>query len=230
MTTPSLIVAIDGHSSTGKSTLAKRLAEAFQLVYVDSGAMYRAMTYHAMQSGLAIDDSFGKDEQALDELLQSAEISFVRDANGANRTFLNGEDVEEQIRTMEVSSKVSVVSAVSAVRKDLVRQQRNLAQNHGVVMDGRDIGTVVFPNADLKIFMTASPEVRAQRRYDELIAKGAKVTLEEVMTNLTSRDEMDSSRADSPLEKAVDAVVLDNSNLTPQEQFDLACTWVKERM
>ncbi|NVK28282.1 MAG: (d)CMP kinase [Flavobacteriia bacterium] len=228
MAKQTLTIAIDGHSSTGKSTLAKALAKHFGFIYVDTGAMYRAITLAALQSGLLSNpESFGSNEEEISSLIASTNISFYRNDEGVNRTRLNGIDVEEEIRTMDVSSLVSYVSKVSAIRKALVDQQRQMSQGESVVMDGRDIGTVVFPNADLKIFMSASNEVRAQRRFEELSAKGKSVTFEEVLHNLTERDRIDSSREDSPLVMAEDAVLLDNSDMSQQEQFDLAKSWIE---
>ncbi|KAB2806800.1 (d)CMP kinase [Phaeocystidibacter luteus] len=228
MSGKNLTIAIDGHSSTGKSTLAKGLAKHFGFIYVDTGAMYRAITLAALRKGLLSDpERFGKDASEVEQLLKETTISFYRDAHGANRTKLNGSDVEDEIRAMEVSSRVSYVSAVSAIRKALVDQQRRMSEGESVVMDGRDIGTVVFPNADLKIFMSASNEVRAQRRFEELTSKGKKVTFEEVLENLTERDRIDSSRADSPLVMAEDAVLLDNSSMSQAEQFELAKSWIE---
>ncbi len=222
-----ITIAIDGKSSTGKSTLAKQLAEHFGFIYVDSGAMYRAITLEAWKGGYLDDNNEVKD---VDGLIKRTRISFLRDANGKNRTVLNGKDVEDEIRKMDVSNRVSYVSAISAVRRAMVDQQRDLAKGSSVVMDGRDIGTVVFPNADLKIFMTASDEIRAVRRFQELQSKGVSITLEEVAKNLTERDAIDSSRADSPLVMASDARKLDNSNLSPEAQFQKVVSWVESLM
>ncbi len=219
-----LTIAIDGRSSTGKSTLAKQLAEHLGFIYVDTGAMYRVVTLQAMRGG-HIDDDLNVSN--VEGLIANTHISFYRDSEGKNRTKLNGEDVEQEIREMEVSKRVSYVSAIPEVRRALVDQQRKMAEGSSVVMDGRDIGTVVFPNADLKIFMTASTEVRTQRRFDELKAKGVEITLEEVRQNLEERDKIDSGREDSPLRMADDAVELDNSNLTPEEQFEKVVNWVR---
>lgn len=229
--TAKITVAIDGHSSTGKSTLAKAIAKKFGFLYVDSGAMYRAATLQAMRMNLlGTGTPLENNADGIQSLLNQLKIDFYIANDGANRTLLNGEDVEDEIRTMEISSRVSAVSKISEIRKALVDQQRQISEGNSVVMDGRDIGTVVFPNADLKIFMTASDEVRSQRRYDELTAKGNEVTLEEVRANLLERDRIDSQRADSPLVQAEDAILLDNSNLTRQEQFDKVVGWVEEKL
>lgn len=225
-----ITIAIDGYSSTGKSTLAKRLASALSYLYVDSGAMYRAVTLLAIRNEFIEPDGSVKTDDLVD-LLSRSEISFRIDGKGKNRTFLNGEDVEKQIRSMRVSSAVSPVSAVSGVRRLLVDRQQQMGLGGGVVMDGRDIGTVVFPAAELKIFMTASPEIRSQRRFEELKSKGIDdVTLREVAENLAERDMIDSSRSDSPLTQADDARLLDNTNLGPDEQFDLALAWAQEEI
>ncbi|HMQ89962.1 MAG TPA: (d)CMP kinase [Flavilitoribacter sp.] len=211
-----IIVAIDGYSSCGKSTLAKALAGRLGYAYVDSGAMYRAATLYLLQHGIGIEEE-GAIEAALDDI----HIRFERNPSG-NRTLLNGEDVEEQIRSMEVSAVVSEVSAISPVRRAMVRQQQNMGKHKGIVMDGRDIGTVVFPDAELKIFLTAAKDIRVARRYRELTAKGIDISLDEVEENLAHRDLIDSTRDDSPLRQAEDAVVLDNSRLTPEQQLDRA--------
>lgn len=215
-----ITIAIDGHSSTGKSTLAKELAQALNYIYVDTGAMYRAVTFYALQQRFISKDFF--DSKSLISNLDEISLDFVFNEDlGYAEMYLNGVNVEREIRSMEVSSFVSKVATVSEVRAKLVQQQQVYGNNKGVVMDGRDIGTVVFPDAELKIFMTASSEVRAQRRYLELKEKGAQVTFDEVMANVQERDEMDSSRKDAPLIQAADAVVIDNSEMTRKEQFDL---------
>ncbi|AXG74291.1 (d)CMP kinase [Flavobacterium arcticum] len=214
-----ITIAIDGFSSTGKSTLAKQLAKHLGYVYVDTGAMYRAVTYYAMQKGYIDDTHF--DKTALIKDLPNINLRFSFNSElGFAEMYLNGENVEKVIRTLEVSNKVSRVAEVSEVRAKLVEQQQEMGADKGVVMDGRDIGTVVFPNAELKLYMTASAITRAQRRYDELIAKGDTVTYEQVLKNVEERDRIDSSREDSPLVKADDAIAIDNSKLTIQEQFD----------
>jgi CMP/dCMP kinase len=221
-----IIIAIDGHSSCGKSTLAKQMAQNLGYVYVDSGAMYRAVTLYAIRNHLIKNGAPDKD--ALIYSLSDIKLSFELNAENLPEIVLNGENVEKQIRSMEVSGMVSPVSVISEVRRFLVLQQRAIAKNKGVVMDGRDIGTVVFPNAELKIFLTASPEVRAERRYKELIEKGTPASYEDVLANLQERDYIDSNRDDSPLKQANDAVLLDNSNLTREEQFNEAMQLVKK--
>ncbi|UTW66269.1 (d)CMP kinase [bacterium SCSIO 12643] len=218
-------IAIDGFSSCGKSTLAKQLAKEIKYVYVDSGAMYRAVTLFAMREDLFNDLKL--DEEALKERIDEVHVKLVYDSlNDQQVTYLNDENVEEEIRKMPVSQRVSQVAVVKEVRDRMVFLQQEMAKDKGVVMDGRDIGTVVLPNAELKIFMTASPDVRAQRRMDELIAKGEQVTLEEIKQNLTHRDHIDQTREESPLRQAEDARVLDNSNLTRAEQLDLVKSWI----
>ena len=213
-----ITIAIDGYSSTGKSTIAKQIAKELGYIYVDSGAMYRAVTYYAIQNGFISDDNFDKVNfiKSLDDI----NLSFVfNPKKGFAEIYLNEINIEKEIRTMEVSGKVSIVSEIPEVRRKLVYQQQLMRKQGGIVMDGRDIGTVVFPDAELKIFMTASPEVRAQRRFDELIKRGDKVEFDEVFKNVQERDYIDSHRADSPLIKADDAIELDNSNLTLTEQY-----------
>ncbi|OIQ30255.1 MAG: cytidylate kinase [Bacteroidetes bacterium MedPE-SWsnd-G2] len=214
-----ITIAIDGFSSTGKSTIAKQLANALGYVYVDSGAMYRAVTLHAMNKGFISDDHF--DVEGLINDLPNLTIFFkFNNKLGIGEVFLNDVNVEGQIRNLEVSRKVSQVAAISEVRVMLVKQQQRMGQFKGVVMDGRDIGTVVFPDAELKLFMTSSAETRAQRRYDELIASGDDVEFKDILENVVSRDHIDSTREDSPLVKAEDAIEIDNSHLTKTEQFD----------
>jgi cytidylate kinase len=220
-----IIIAIDGHSSCGKSTLAKQMAQKLEYVYVDSGAMYRAVTLYAIQNNYIKNGA--PDTEALIAALPLINLSFELNADKLPEILLNGVNVEKEIRSMEVSGMVSPVSTISAVRRFLVIQQRAIATQKGVVMDGRDIGTVVFPNAELKIFLTASAEVRAQRRFDELIEKGTPASYADVLANLQERDFIDSNRDDSPLKQADDAILLDNSNLTRQEQFDTAMQMVK---
>ena len=220
-----IVIAIDGHSSCGKSTVAKDLAKALSIAYIDTGAMYRAVTLFALRKGLISDGKV--DEKTLIENLPQLEITFDFNAQlKRNETFLNGENVESEIRNLAVSNSVSIISAIGAVRRQLVEWQRLMGDKISVVMDGRDIGTVVFPNADLKIFMTASDEVRAQRRFDELTAKGQKVDFEEILNNVRERDRIDSTRAESPLRKADYALLLDNSQMTMQEQFD----WIMDKL
>lgn len=227
MSTKKIIIAIDGHSSCGKSTMAKSLAKELGYVYIDSGAMYRVVTLVALRNGW-IENKVPNKEKIL-EGLKDVRITFKWDEEkGMNTTFLNGEEVEDEIRQLEVSENVSPVSAIAEIREEMVRQQRENAKNKGIVMDGRDIGTVVFPDAELKIFMTASPEIRAQRRYLELTEKGQEVNFEEILANVEGRDKIDSSRAASPLKKADDALVLDNSHLSRKEQLEWAINKVKE--
>ncbi|WP_347053710.1 (d)CMP kinase [Flavobacterium olei] len=222
-----ITIAIDGFSSTGKSTLAKQLARELEYVYVDTGAMYRAVSYFAMQNNLIGSDFFKID--ALIEALPQIKLEFKYNSDlGFAEMYLNGESVEKQIRTIEVSNFVSQVAAISEVRTKLVEQQQEMGTNKAIVMDGRDIGTVVFPNAELKIFMTASAETRAQRRFDELQQKGDTVSYEEVLKNVTDRDHMDTHREDSPLVIADDAIEIDNSYLTKEEQFSAVLELVKD--
>ena len=224
-----ITIAIDGFSSTGKSTIAKQLANKLGYVYVDSGAMYRAMTLFAMQKDLVSENHL--DRETLIHSLDQASLHFEFNPDlGYAEIFLNGENVEGQIRTLEVSNLVSKIAAISEVRRKLVAIQKEIGKNKGVVMDGRDIGTVVFTNAELKIFMTSSAETRAQRRFDELIEKGQKVSYEEVLHNVVERDRIDTTRADSPLIKADDAIEIDNSNLTKEEQFDKILKLVEEKL
>jgi len=219
MTKRRIIVAIDGFSSTGKSTLAKELARALGYVYVDTGAMYRAVTLFAMENGYIGPDFF--DRESLVNSLPSVKLHFEFNPElGFGEMFLNGRNVEAEIRTIGVSGYVSQVAEVSAVRAKLVEQQKHMGDGKGIVMDGRDIGTVVFPDAELKIFMTASPHTRAHRRFDELRAKGQEVTFEEVHRNVVRRDHIDTHREDSPLRKAPDAIEIDNSDLSREEQFE----------
>ena len=213
-----IIIAIDGFSSCGKSTFAKQIAARLGYIFIDTGAMYRAVTLYALEhdairSGIV-------DEEAVERLLDDISITFrFNPERGASDIYFNGDRVEGKIRTIEVSNCVSGVSAIAAVRRKLVAMQQEMGRRRGVVMDGRDIGTVVFPDAELKIFMTADPLVRAQRRYDELRAKGDDVSLEAIERNVRERDEADMHRAVSPLRQAADAVVLDNSRMTVAEQM-----------
>lgn len=211
-----IIIAIDGYSSTGKSTMAKALALKIGYRYVDTGAMYRAVTLLAMRLGLIGTDGT-VDERKLISALEEATIDFAVTPSG-QRTLLNGEDVEDPIRTMEVSANVSTIAAIAAVRRDLVERQRIYGLQKGIVMDGRDIGTTVFPDAELKIFVSAPASVRAERRFKELTAKGEQTTFNEVLANVEHRDLIDTTRAESPLRRAADAIDLDNSNMTIDEQ------------
>jgi len=214
-----IVVAIDGVSSCGKSTMAKNLAKAVGYTYVDSGAMYRAITFYALSHGFFRNDLV--DEKLLRASLDQVDISFqISPENGQTETYLNGKNVEEEIRGMDVANKVSQIAAIDFVRHALVAKQQQLGQKKGLVMDGRDIGTVVFPDAELKIFVKASAAVRAQRRLDELLAKGQQATYEEVLENVEQRDQMDINRKVSPLRRADDAIELDNTDLTIHEQQD----------
>ena len=214
-----IIVAIDGFSSTGKSTIAKELAKKLGYLYVDTGAMYRAVTYYAMQHGYVAKDFLFED--GLVENLDKIELSFkFNDKLQFSEMYLNGKNVENEIRSLDVSKLVSKVSTISEVRKKLVEQQQKMGVSKGLVMDGRDIGTVVFPDAELKLFTTASPEKRATRRYKELLEKGHKVTFEDILENVQQRDFIDSTREDSPLTKANDAIEFDNSDMGLKEQFE----------
>ena len=219
-----IIIAIDGFSSCGKSTLAKAVAKALNYGYVDSGAMYRAVTLYLIQN-----DIDHADLPVVEAALDAIHIRFVA-SPGGNRTYLNGKDVEEEIRSMKVSALVSPVSAIPVVRRAMVKQQQAMGKEKGIVMDGRDIGTVVFPEAELKIFVTADVEVRAKRRFQELKEKGLSVDLQEVRQNLALRDHIDSTRDDSPLKQAEDALVLDNTSLNPDEQLQVVLDWAKEQM
>ncbi len=228
MTVKKIIIAIDGHSSCGKSTMAKSLAQELGYIYIDSGAMYRVVTLYALRKGL-INNGMPETEKIITEL-KNIKITFKWDElAGKNTTFLNGENVEEEIRRLEVSQNVSPISTIAEVRHEMVKQQRENGLNKGIVMDGRDIGTVVFPDAELKIFMTASPEIRAQRRFDELKQKGVEVDFAEILQNVEGRDQIDSTREVSPLKKADDALTLDNSNLTREEQLKWTLERVKEK-
>ena len=220
-----IIVAIDGHSSCGKSTMAKDLAREVGYIYVDTGAMYRTVTLYALRHGMFQSDGT-VNEEALREAMPTVQVSFGLDpATQLPHACLNGEDVENDIRGMEVSNHVSPIAALPFVREAMTRQQQLMGQAKGIVMDGRDIGTVVFPQAELKVFVTASAEVRAQRRYDELTAKGKTVNYEEILQNVTERDYIDSHRSVAPLRQAPDALLLDNSHLTIAEQK----AWLRQR-
>ena len=214
-----ITIAIDGHSSCGKSTMAKELARQMGYVYIDTGAMYRSVTLYAMQNGM-IDPQGNIDTQRLQAAMPDIHIAFrYNPQRGRPDTYLNGKLVEDDIRTMQVSNHVSPIATLGFVRQAMVQQQRQMGQQGGVILDGRDIGTVVFPNAELKIFVTASPEIRAKRRYDELTAKGQTVDYQEILRNVQERDYIDSHREISPLTQAPDAIVLDNSDMTiPQQQ------------
>lgn len=218
-----IIVAIDGYSSCGKSTMAKQLARDVNYTYVDTGAMYRAVALYAIRRGIMTDSSI--DETRLANEIAGIHIDFALQPDGTQHTLLNGEDVEQQIRTLEVANGASRVSTIGFVRKALVEIQQSMGRKKGIVMDGRDIGTVVFPNAELKVFVTASAEVRAERRFAELKAKGQEEPYEQVLANVIERDYRDTHRAESPLRQADDACLLDNSQLTIQQQYDLLRSW-----
>lgn len=223
-----ITIAIDGFSSCGKSTMAKDLAKEIGYIYIDSGAMYRAVTLYSMENGIFKEDDI--DTEELERRIGDIHISFRLDpATGRPQTYLNGVNVENKIRTMEVSSKVSPISALGFVREAMVGQQQKMGEAKGIVMDGRDIGTTVFPHAELKIFVTASPEIRAQRRYDELKAKGQESSFDEILENVKQRDYIDQNREVSPLRKADDALLLDNSHLTIAEQKAWLLEQYKER-
>lgn len=219
-----IIIAIDGYSSCGKSTLAKALAKALSYTYIDSGAMYRAVTYYFLEQKIALEDTV-----AIANALEEIKIQFKM-IEGKCHTLLNGEDIESEIRKMYVANWVSPVAAISAVRRAMVEQQQALGRDKGIVMDGRDIGTVVFPNAKLKLFLTADPKIRAQRRFLELQSKGLKPDMDQVYKNLRDRDMIDSTRKDSPLRQAEDAVLIDNSHLNEEEQFEMTMALVRLRM
>jgi cytidylate kinase len=226
-----IIIAVDGFSSCGKSTFARQVAAELGYIFIDTGAMYRAVTLYAMQRGLfGGQDNDAPDRETIVKHLDEIDIRFkYNDSMKASDIFLNGENVENIIRTIEVSDRVSAVSQIPEVRERLVRLQQAMGAEKGIVMDGRDIGTVVFPHAELKIFMTADTEVRARRRYDELVAKGDRVTLDEVRENIKKRDRADLNRTISPLRKAPDAVVLDNSQMRLEDQWPWMREVLKER-
>lgn len=229
MNTTKITIAIDGYSSTGKSTMAKQLANKLEYVYVDSGAMYRTVTLFAMQNGFISPSEF--DAQGLIDALETIDISFIYNSTkGYADVYLNGSNVSDQIRSIEVSNLVSTVAALPQVRAKLVSIQQEIGKNKGVVMDGRDIGTVVFPNAELKLFVSCSATIRAERRYKELIATGEQVTFEEVLDNIQKRDQLDTTRAVSPLVQASDAIAIDNSTMTPEEQFQLILNYAQQKI
>lgn len=224
-----IIIAIDGFSSTGKSTIAKQLAKELSYVYIDTGAMYRAVTLYALQQNIISENHF--DTQALINSLPEINVLFKYiNEKGRSTVFLNGEDVEKEIRSIKVSKLVSEVSAIPEVRRKLVAKQQAMAKEKGLVIDGRDIGTVVFPNAELKLFLTASADKRAKRRYKELLDRGDLITYKEVLENVIKRDNLDATRKDSPLKKAKDAVVFDNSHMGLKEQFERIMQMVKNRL
>ena len=216
-----IVVAIDGYSSCGKSTLAKALAKKLNLIYIDSGAMYRAVTLFFIRHNIDL-----KDQESVNDALSAIQIDFKTSETQTLIT-LNNEDVSKEIRQMPVANKVSTVSAIKDVRLEMVKQQQRMGRSGNIVMDGRDIGTVVFPNADLKLFMTADPQIRAERRYNELISKDEKVNMEDIFENLAKRDFQDTTREESPLIQAEDAVVLDNSHIDETEQLEFALGYIK---
>lgn len=219
-------IAIDGWSSCGKSTMARQLAKELNYIFIDSGAMYRAIALYFIQHRLDLND-----HNAVEKALENIKLSFQKNIHtGNNEIWMNGENVEQRIREMEVASKVSDVAAIKEVREFAVAQQQLIGKDKGVVMDGRDIGTTVFPEAELKIFMTANVDVRVERRFKELSIKNPLISIEEVKANLQTRDHMDSTREVSPLKKANDALVLDNSELTQEEQFSMALRWANEKI
>ena len=220
-----IIIAIDGFSSCGKSTLAKAMAKALEYVFVDTGAMYRAIALYFLRNNVPFNDT------AAMEALQAIELRFkYNSASQKSDMYLNGENVEQEIRAMQVSQKVSEVATIAAVRAFAVAQQKAMGMDKGIVMDGRDIGTVVFPNAELKLFVTADPAIRLERRYQELVQTNPAILKEEVAANLQQRDLMDSTRTHSPLKQAEDAMVLDNTNLDRAQQFELAMQWAMEKI
>lgn len=224
-----IVIAIDGYSSCGKSTLAKTLAKQLSYAFIDTGAMYRAVTLYFMRKGVTVFESLP--ESIVQEYLSQVTIDFrFNDSKGYSDTYLNNENVEDEIRSKAVSNAVSSLSQIKSVRTKMVRLQQQLGEKKGIVMDGRDIGSVVFPNAELKLFMTADPDVRANRRYQELKLKGVEMTLEEVKQNLTERDYHDTHRKENPLVKANDAIVIDNTNITKEDQLSLALDLVKKKL
>ncbi|WP_282036014.1 (d)CMP kinase [Saccharicrinis aurantiacus] len=223
-----IVIAIDGYSSCGKSTVAKDLAKLLNIVFIDSGAMYRCVTLHALHNDIITPSGINEDQLKLS--LKDINITFKFDAQSKkNETFLNGQSVESEIRGLEVSNNVSAISAIGFVRKKLVDLQQEMGKTQSIVMDGRDIGTVVFPHADLKIFMTADPNIRAQRRFKEYQLKGENITIEQVLDNVKQRDYIDENRDESPLRKADDAIVIDNSNLSKDEQLQFIVDELKTR-
>ena len=223
-----IIVAVDGFSSSGKSTMAKTLAREVGYIYIDTGAMYRAVALYAIKNGWLAAETI--DEEALKNHLADISIEFKTNADGKTETYLNGENVETEIRSLETANGASRVSTLGFVRRELVRRQQEMGKAKGVVMDGRDIGTVVFPDAELKLYVTASPEIRAKRRFAELEAKGENVNYNDVLANVIERDHRDQNRDESPLMKAVDAVELDNSALSVEEQMEVLRELFGERV
>ncbi len=223
-----LVIAIDGYSSCGKSTVAKDLAKLLNIIFIDSGAMYRCVTLYALKNNLIKGDEI--DQQGLMLALNDISISFKFDApSKTNETYLNGLSVEKQIRSLEVSDHVSAISALAFVRKKMVELQQKMGETESIVMDGRDIGTVVFPHAHLKLFMTASPEIRAERRFKEFQEKHESITFDEVLENVKKRDHIDETRDESPLKRADDAIIIDNSHMTKEEQLAFIVDELKKR-
>lgn len=221
-----IVIAIDGWSSCGKSTMARQLAQKLNYIFIDSGAMYRAITLYFLRNNIDVQNDF-----QVEKALQDIHLSFkLNELTGSNEMWLNNENVDQLIREINVAEKVSEVAAISQVREFAVAQQRAIGKEKGIVMDGRDIGTVVFPDAELKIFMTADPEIRVQRRLKELQVKNPTISLEEVRNNLATRDHIDSTRAISPLRQPENAIVLNNSSLSPDEQLTLALQWAHEKI
>ncbi len=223
-----IIIAVDGHSSCGKSTVAKQLAKKLNYRYIDTGAMYRMITLHAIRNNYINGTTIDTDKLYKD--LDNIDIDFRYNSEGKQESYLNGENVEAEIRNMAVSNKVSYISELSEVRNKLVDIQQKMGKQKRIVMDGRDIGTVVFPNAEFKLFMTASAEVRAQRRYDELTAKNQDVSFDEILENVKNRDYIDQNREIGPLKQAKDAILVDNSNLNREEQFNLIMKLIEDKI
>ena len=221
-------VAIDGPAGVGKSSTSKALAKYYGFAYLDTGAMYRAVSLFCIRNGWMTDSELNT--AAIEKHIAEIQLEFRTNENGKAEMYMNGENIEKEIRTLDVANGASKVSTLGAVRRELVRQQQKMGEKKGIVMDGRDIGTVVFPDAELKLFMTASSKTRAQRRFDELVEKGQHITFEDVLQNVEERDYIDTHREDSPLVKADDAIEVDNSSLTKKEQFELVLNLVKEKM
>lgn len=229
--TENIIIAIDGFSSCGKSTMAKAIAKELGYRYIDSGGMYRAVTFFIQQHGISLAELNSMTEEQINSMMDHINIAFnVDPETGLSEVYLNDQNIENKIRDLRVSDWVSPVSAIPAIRHRLVTLQHGYGRNKGVVMDGRDIGTRVFPDAELKIFMTARPEIRAKRRFDELNSKGYMVTMDEVFQNIVDRDHADTHRSESPLRQAEDAIVLDNSNMTEKQQLEFAMKLVREKI
>ncbi|GAF05457.1 (d)CMP kinase [Saccharicrinis fermentans] len=227
-TNSKVVIAIDGYSSCGKSTVAKDLAKLLNIIFIDSGAMYRCVTLYALENNII--KGGGIDEDLLQKVLSEITISFKFDAQTkANDTYLNGKLVEDKIRGLDVSNHVSAISALGFVRKKMVELQQKMGETDSIVMDGRDIGTVVFPHADLKLFMTASPHIRAERRFKEYKEKNERISFEEVLENVRKRDHIDETRKESPLRKAADAIVLDNGEMSKEEQLDFIVRELRNR-